>query len=123
MLGTIEQFLKELCSLDVKKNQIFAVSIHFLRRGCNIVIKFGIKVYNDYIELKFDFGCDRVIFGRIIYLRIEKFQLIQFLFVFFSEDANIETKFGIEVYHVINQVKFNFGCDRAIFDGIMPHGL
>lgn len=33
ILGSIEQFLTELCTFDLKKIQIFPVSVHFLCRG------------------------------------------------------------------------------------------
>lgn len=36
ILGTIKHFfLTELCALDIEKNQLFAVSVHFLCRGFN----------------------------------------------------------------------------------------
>lgn len=64
IMGTIEQFLTELCPLNVEKFQLFAVSV-FLCRGCtywNEIWK-PIQIYHNNIYVKFNFGYDRAIFN------------------------------------------------------------
>jgi hypothetical protein len=47
----------------------------------------------------------------------------QFTFIFFALFADIEIKFGIQIYHKNIKVKFCFDYDRAIFDRVMALGL
>lgn len=58
ILGTIEQFLLELCPLEVEEFQLFAVSIHVFKEEAHIEMKFVMQIYHNNIQDKFDFGYD-----------------------------------------------------------------
>lgn len=53
-MGTIELYSKEKCSLDIKKFQLFAASVHFFAEVPHIGMKFSIQIYNLKIWVKFD---------------------------------------------------------------------
>ena len=85
-------------------------------------MKFGLQVYHDNIQVKFDIGYDRAIFDRVMPLGHRKIQSICSFRSFSSWDEHTEMKFGIQVYHDNIQVKFDTGYDRAIFDTVLALG-
>jgi hypothetical protein len=47
----------------------------------------------------------------------------QFLFIFFTEVAHTEMKFGIQIDHKNDENEICFSYNRAIFDRVMTLGL
>jgi hypothetical protein len=57
------------------------VSVHFLRDGW-IQRMFGVHMYHEEMQVKFEYGCGPIIIGEVIALGLRKLLKNEFLFIF-----------------------------------------
>jgi hypothetical protein len=78
---------------------------------------FGIQMYHEEMQVKFEYGCDPVIIEGVIALGLGKLLENEFPFIFSVMVRWIQMIFGIQMYHEEMQVKFKYGCSLIIIGG------
>jgi hypothetical protein len=73
--------------------------------------------------MKFDYGCDPIIIKGVIALGLRKVIENEFPFIFSLMVRWILMIFGIQMYLEEMQVKFDYGCDPIIIEGVIALGL
>jgi hypothetical protein len=87
-----------------------------------IQITFGIQMYQGEMQVKFKYECDPIIFEGVIALGLRKRFENEFPFIFSLMVGWIRRMFGIQMYHEEIQVKFEYGCDSIIIEGVIALG-
>jgi hypothetical protein len=80
---------------------------------------FGIQMYHKEMQVKFEYGCGSIIIGEVIALGLRKLLENEFLFIFSLLIIWIQMIFGIQMYYDEMQVKFEYGCDPIIIEGVI----
>jgi hypothetical protein len=84
---------------------------------------FGIQMYHEKMQVKFECGCGPIIIEGVIALGLRKRLENEFLFIFSLMVRWIQMIFGIQVYHKEMQVKFEYGCCAFIIREVIALGL
>jgi hypothetical protein len=88
-----------------------------------IQMVFGIQMYHEKIQDKFEYGCDPIIIEGVIAYGLGKLLENEFPFIFSVMVVWIQRMFGIQMYHEEMQVKFEYGCCPIIIGEVIAHGL
>jgi hypothetical protein len=88
-----------------------------------IKMMFGIQMYHEEMQVKFEYGCDPIIIQGVIALGLRKLLENEFLFIFSLMVSRIQMIFGIQMYHEEMQVKFDYGCCPIIIGEVIALGL
>jgi hypothetical protein len=78
---------------------------------------FGIQMYQEDMQVKFEYGCCPIIIGEVIALGLRKLIEIDSFHSFSVMVGCIQRMFGIQMYHEEMQVKFEYGCCPIIIGG------
>jgi hypothetical protein len=84
---------------------------------------FGIQMYHEEMQVKFEYGCNPIIIEGVIVLGLRKLIENEFPFIFSVMIRWIQMIFGIQMYHEEMQVKFEYGCCPIIIGEVIPLGL
>jgi hypothetical protein len=82
-----------------------------------IQMVFGIQMYHEEKQVKFEYGCDPIIIEEVIALGLRKLLENEFPFIFSLMVRWIQMIFGIQMYHEEMQVKFKYWCGPIIIGG------
>jgi hypothetical protein len=83
---------------------------------------FGMQMYHEEMQVKFEYGCDPIIIGEVIALGLRKL-ICHFPSIFSIMVRWIQIIFGIQMYNEEMQVKFEYGCNPFIIEGVIGLGL
>jgi hypothetical protein len=84
---------------------------------------FGIPMYHEEIQVKFEYGCNPIIIEEVIALGLRKILENEFPFIFSLMVRWIQMIFDIQMYHEKMQVKFEYGCCPIIVEEVIALGL
>jgi hypothetical protein len=86
---------------------------------------FGIKMYHEEMQVKFEYGCDPIFIEGVIGLGLRKLLENEFPLIFSLMVRWIQMIFGIQMYmyHEKMQVKFEYGCCPIIIGEVIALGL
>jgi hypothetical protein len=101
----------------------YLVSPFYFTMIWDIDLIFGMRVYNDELQIRFTFCSGPIIFDRVMALRL--WNLVKYLVVttFFAMLGDMDLIFGIWVYNDELQIRFTFCSGPIIFDRVMALGL
>jgi hypothetical protein len=83
---------------------------------------FGIQMYHEEIQVKFEYGRDPIIIEGVIALGLRKLLENEFSFIFSLMVRWIQMIFGIQMYHEEMHVKFKYGCCPIIIGEVIALG-
>jgi hypothetical protein len=81
---------------------------------------FGIQMYHEEMQVKFEYGCCSIIIDGVIALGLLENELS---FIFSVMVRWIQIIFGIQMNHEEMQVKFEYGCCLIIIGEVVAFGL
>jgi hypothetical protein len=84
---------------------------------------FGIQIYHEKMQVKFECGCDPIIIEGVIAHGLRKLLENEFPFIFSLMVKWIQMIFGIQMYHEEMQVKFEYRCCPIIIGEVIALGL
>jgi uncharacterized membrane protein YsdA (DUF1294 family) len=84
-----------------------------------IQIIFGIQMYHEEMQVKFEYGCNPIIIEGVIALGPRKLLENEFPFIFALMVKWIQMIFGIQMYHKEMKVKFDYGCCPIIIGEVI----
>jgi hypothetical protein len=84
---------------------------------------FGIQMYHEEMQVKFEYGYGPIIIEGVIALGLRKLLENEFLLIFSLMVRWIQMIFGILVYHQEMQVKFEYGCCAITIGEVIAFGL
>jgi hypothetical protein len=84
---------------------------------------FGIQMYHEEMQVKFEYKCNQIIIEGVIALGLKKLLENGFPFILSLMVGCIQMIFGIQMYYEEMQVKFEYGCCPIIIGEIIALGL
>jgi hypothetical protein len=84
---------------------------------------FGIQMYHEEMQVKYEYGCDPIVMEGVIALGLKKLFENEFPFIFSMMVRWIQIMFAIQMYHEDMQVKFEYGCCPMITGEVVALGL